>query len=163
MQPQCSALRPSNRRLTCSNKALPDRLASRFSRCGDRRDALFRSWSAELQSSARTPPLEMFRGAFLARSTGCGQRRSRKSRPLSPRCAASMCSRRAEDGAGVAGESLPSGDNQIAVSSFAVIVYLKLSGSRQSRRTPAASPCGYIRKPSLGLVEPGSATSCAKL
>src|ERR1700735_4647206 len=44
-----------------------------------------------------------------------------------------------------------------------VISYLKLSGSRQSTRPSLVSACGYIRKPTGPPVDPGSATSCAKL
>ena len=51
----------------------------------------------------------------------------------------------------------------VDVSSFEVISYLKLSGSRQSRRPSAVSACGYMRKPTGVPVDPGSATSCAKL
>src|SRR5215469_552171 len=43
------------------------------------------------------------------------------------------------------------------------ISYLKLSGSRQSKRPSSVSACGYIRKPTGAPFEPGSATSCAKL
>ena len=50
-----------------------------------------------------------------------------------------------------------------AVSSFDVIVYVKVSGSRQSRRPAAVSACGYIRNSSLGPLAPGRATSCATL
>src|SRR5262249_61387569 len=44
-----------------------------------------------------------------------------------------------------------------------VISYLKWSGSRLSRRPWSVSACGYIRKPTGGDVDPGRATSCAKL
>ena len=47
--------------------------------------------------------------------------------------------------------------------SRAVIVYLKCSGSRLSRRAPPTSACGYIRNGSGFPVDPGSATSCASL
>src|SRR5207244_12873639 len=50
-----------------------------------------------------------------------------------------------------------------AFNSRAVIVYLKLSGSRLSRRSLPFSPCGYMRKPIDGPLEPGSLTSAASL
>src|ERR1051326_7953849 len=50
-----------------------------------------------------------------------------------------------------------------ALISRAVIVYLKLSGSRLSRRSLPYSPCGYMRKPTLPLAEPGSLMSAASL
>src|SRR6185369_9808549 len=50
-----------------------------------------------------------------------------------------------------------------ALSSFAVMLYLKLSGSRLSRRAPPVSACGYIRNPTFGPIEPGKETSCARL
>jgi hypothetical protein len=43
--------------------------------------------------------------------------------------------------------------------SLAVMVYLKLSGSRLSRRPLASSTWGYIRKPSSGPLELGNLTS----
>src|SRR5271155_2569048 len=49
------------------------------------------------------------------------------------------------------------------VVSLDVISYLKLSGSRLSSRPSAVSACGYIRKPTDAPVDPGRATSCAKL
>jgi Carboxypeptidase regulatory-like domain len=47
--------------------------------------------------------------------------------------------------------------------SRACISYLKLSGSRASRRPCAVSACGYIKNPTGPLLAPGRATSCAKL
>ena len=47
----------------------------------------------------------------------------------------------------------------IAYISLAVMVYLKLSGSRLSRRPLASSTWGYIRKPSSGPLELGNLTS----
>ena len=47
--------------------------------------------------------------------------------------------------------------------SRACISYLKLSGSRASRRPCAVSACGYIKNPTGPLFAPGRATSCAKL
>src|SRR3954462_15574359 len=45
--------------------------------------------------------------------------------------------------------------------SRAVIVYLKLSGSRLSSLSLPVSACGYMRKPTAGPLEPGSRMSCA--
>src|SRR5437899_3557504 len=50
-----------------------------------------------------------------------------------------------------------------ALNSFAVIVYLKLSGSRLSSRPCAVSACGYMKKVSLAPVELGRAKSFAVL
>src|SRR5688572_651887 len=47
--------------------------------------------------------------------------------------------------------------------SRAVMVYLKLSGSRLSRRSRPVSAWGYMRKPTAGPLEPGSFTSWASL
>src|SRR5882762_5017050 len=44
-----------------------------------------------------------------------------------------------------------------------VISYLKLSGSRLSRRPSVVSACGYMRKPTGAPFDPGKATSWAKL
>ena len=51
----------------------------------------------------------------------------------------------------------------VEVVSLEVISYLKLSGSRLSSRPSEVSACGYIRKPTGGPLDPGRATSCAKL
>src|SRR5262249_19591420 len=50
-----------------------------------------------------------------------------------------------------------------AVNSFAVIVYLKLSGSRLSSRPCAVSPCGYMKKVILPLFAFGRTMSFAEL
>src|SRR5918993_1382491 len=47
--------------------------------------------------------------------------------------------------------------------SRALMVYLKRSGSRLSRRLPPTSACGYIRNGSGFPFDPGSVTSCASL
>src|SRR5882757_8678133 len=44
-----------------------------------------------------------------------------------------------------------------------VISYLKLSGSRLSRRPSAVSACGYMKNATGAPFDPGRATSCAKL
>src|SRR5258708_24955794 len=49
------------------------------------------------------------------------------------------------------------------VTSLDVISYLKLSGSRLSRRPSIVSACGYMRKPTGTPFEPGRPTSWAKL
>src|ERR1700724_72677 len=55
------------------------------------------------------------------------------------------------------------GSTHAAVSSFDLMMYLKLSASRQSSRVLPVSPCGYIRNATFGPIEPGNTTSCAKL
>src|SRR3954470_2108832 len=50
-----------------------------------------------------------------------------------------------------------------AVTSRAVMVYLKASGSSESVRPCLSAACGYIRKGSGGSPLPGSCTSCAVL
>src|SRR6516225_974802 len=62
-----------------------------------------------------------------------------------------------EHGLAVAAHGLLPSFDHAAPSSFAVMTYLKLSASRLSSCTPAVSPCGYIRKPIFGPLEPGSA------
>ena len=47
--------------------------------------------------------------------------------------------------------------------SRAVILYLNVSGSRLSTRSPRDSACGYIRNATLVPFVPGSAMSCASL
>src|SRR5258708_8379994 len=46
--------------------------------------------------------------------------------------------------------------------SLDVISYLKLSGSRLSRRPSVVSACGYMKKPTGAPLDPGRATSWAK-
>src|SRR5205814_6694821 len=50
-----------------------------------------------------------------------------------------------------------------AVTSQAVMVYLKVSGSSESIRPCWSAACGYIRKGRGGSLLPGSCTSCAVL
>src|SRR5260370_15683551 len=50
-----------------------------------------------------------------------------------------------------------------AVSSRAVILYLKASGSSESTRPDLSTACGYIRNGSGASLLPGSFTSCASL
>src|SRR6202030_3939055 len=57
----------------------------------------------------------------------------------------------------------PKGSSHAVVSSFDLMVYLKLSASRQSSRVLPVSPCGYIRNATFGPFEPGSTRSWAKL
>src|SRR5207249_2986404 len=67
--------------------------------------------------------------------------------------------------AAVAHERGDSGDGEedAPQSARVVIVYLKVSGSRLSRRSPPVSACGYMRKPTLPACAFGSFTSCATL
>jgi len=51
----------------------------------------------------------------------------------------------------------------VEVISFDVISYLKLSASRESRRPSLVSAWGYIKKPIVAPLDPGKATSWAKL
>ena len=51
----------------------------------------------------------------------------------------------------------------VGVISLDVISYLKLSGSRLSRRPSVVSAYGYMRKLTGAPFDPGRATSCAKL
>src|SRR5947209_6740849 len=78
---------------------------------------------------------------------------------LSVRGSASLTHARSGAYIGSAGDLHPLAD----WISLDVISYLKLSGDRLSRRPSLVSASGYIRKPTRGPDDPGSATSCAKL
>ena len=71
-------------------------------------------------------------------------------------CQMGQVNREAPTGGGLEQNDNGTGTNQI---SLAVMVYLKLSGSRLSRRPLASSTWGYIRKPSSGPLELGNLTS----
>ncbi len=58
--------------------------------------------------------------------------------------------------------SIPS-EELYTFTSLEVIVYSKLSGSRQSSRPAIVSACGYIRNSTAGPLAPGSIASRAKL
>lgn len=60
----------------------------------------------------------------------------------------------------------PDGDEGRCVAqaiSFAVSLYLKSSGAYGFTRLPPVSACGYMRKPSISPLAPGSFTSWASL
>src|SRR5207248_175140 len=69
--------------------------------------------------------------------------------------------RHQQERGGAREDAAPHGDHPVI--GRVVIVYLNESGSRLSRRSPAVSACGYMRKPTFPARAFGSVTSCATL
>ena len=104
----------------------------------------------------RFPPLRGFHEGEVSPSCGDGGVKGhRVSSLMTPPPAARAPPQR--------GSALGRGQVRQAVSSRAVMRYLNLSGSSESRKPALFSACGYIRKGIAGSVEPGSFTSCASL